>query len=90
MIVTTHAIDRYIERIDPCATRDAAREEIRSHERAVAAAASIGCQSIRLGDGSRLVLEGEKVVSVFARDMRPRQTRQHAGRPPIREEFATE
>lgn len=67
--VTAHAIERFMERVRPCRW-DEAETELRSHERAVLAAASIGCRSVRLGSGARLVLEGSTVVKVYPREVR--------------------
>jgi len=72
--ITTHAIQRFIERVHPCSYSEA-REEIFSHARAIEAAASFGCAVVRCGGGERLILAGNRVVSVFPRNAIPRQIR---------------
>jgi hypothetical protein len=63
--VTRHAAERWIERVNPCATLDQAKAEIRRHERAIVLAASIGCRVVRLSHRHRLILDGENVVTVL-------------------------
>jgi hypothetical protein len=72
--VTAHAIERFIERVVPCSF-DEAREAILSHARAIEKAAEIKCAIVKLGDGSRLVLDGTTVLTVYARHDLLRQCR---------------
>jgi hypothetical protein len=80
--VTRHAVDRYIQRVAPV-TPTEARQRLEATERAVLAAASIGCTSVRLGCGARLALAGAKITTVYGADMPrnhgPRCTRLHRG-----------
>lgn len=66
--VSKHAIVRYRERIRACSITDA-RAAILLHSRALEAAAAMGARIVRLGDGSRLILDGLTVVTVFSKDM---------------------
>jgi hypothetical protein len=63
--ITRNAASRFCERVDPRLTPDEAMAEIRTHERAIAVAADFGCHLLKLGDGSRLVLDGRSVVTVL-------------------------
>lgn len=76
--IYAHAIQRYQERVHPC-TDDVARAEILCASRGIEAAATIGCQVVRLGSRARLILDGENVVTVFGADQLPRQLRRHGG-----------
>lgn len=67
--VTDHAIERYLERVEHCPWEDA-RARL---ERATKSAAAFGCRVVKLGCGSRVVLEGDRVVTVYPRGDRPRQ-----------------
>jgi hypothetical protein len=67
MIVTRHACERFVERVDPCASLAQADAAIRLSERAVTIAATIGCRIVRLGCGAKLVLCRDTVVTVLAR-----------------------
>jgi hypothetical protein len=71
--VTRHACQRYQQRVEPV-TQRIARERILSHSRALEAAAAMGAKLVRLGDGSRLVLNGCTVTTVFAKDMIARES----------------
>jgi hypothetical protein len=72
--VTLHAIHRFQECVAPVPF-DEAREAILSHTRAIEAAAEFGCEIVRCGDGSRLVLDGTRVLTVYARHDLPMQCR---------------
>lgn len=65
--ISAHAAQRYIERVEPGLTVDEARAEIRSHERAIQSALSIGCQSVRLANGVRIIVDCQlgQVVTVL-------------------------
>lgn len=65
IFVYPHAVTRFIERVAPV-TREDAKAAILSHERAIRKAAEFRCSTVRLGDGSRLILDGENVVTVLA------------------------
>jgi hypothetical protein len=72
--VTAHAIQRFMERVAPVGW-DEARAAILSHASSIEVAARFNCAIVKLGDGSRLALDGERVVTVYARGMLPRQCR---------------
>lgn len=72
--VYAHAIQRYQERVRPCSNA-VARAEILAARRGIEAAATIGCEVVRLACGARLILSGENVVTVFPADEKPRQIR---------------
>jgi len=65
VIVTGHAIERWIERINPRATWAGAEAAIRSHSLAIRRAALVGCTCVKLGEGMRLILDGARVVTVL-------------------------
>ncbi len=65
--VTRHAVNRWMQRINPRADYETADREIRSHARAVCAAADFGCQVVKLASGDRLICDGRSVVTVLAR-----------------------
>jgi hypothetical protein len=69
-----HAVTRFQERVAPVSYDDA-RAEILSHAKAIECAASFGCQIIKLGNGARLIIDGENVITVYARKVLPRQCR---------------
>ena len=66
--VTRHAVNRWMERIDRRASYDQADQAIRSHARAVCAAADFGCSVVKLATGDRLILDGRSVVTVLSRE----------------------
>lgn len=63
--VTTHAADRYIERVDPSLSYERAREALLAFAPIVRRAAEFGCSTVRIGCGAKLVLEGETIVTVL-------------------------
>jgi len=67
MIVTAHACERYVERIDPRLSLAAARARIESSASAIEAAADFGCRVVRQGCGAKLILAGDHVVTVYPR-----------------------
>jgi Tfp pilus assembly protein PilX len=67
MIVSRHACERFIERVDNSSTLEEAEAVIRTAERAVNTAASFGCKVVRMGCGAKLVLCGTRVVTVLGR-----------------------
>ena len=64
--ITNHALQRYIERVAPVPLREA-REAIEHAFPAIHCAARIGCTLVVLGNGARLRLDGDKVVTVLAK-----------------------
>lgn len=70
--VTSHACERFVERIDSRLTFDQARAAILRSAAAIECAARFGCGTVRLGNGARLVLVGATVVTVKGRSMRHR------------------
>lgn len=63
--VTQHAIDRYIERIEPTLSVDQARARIMASEGAIKVAADFGCRCVRTGIGAKSILVGDRVVTVI-------------------------
>jgi hypothetical protein len=61
--VTHHAIDRYIERVEPT-DRISARERILGAQRGIAAAAAIGAHIVKLSNRARPVIAGVHDVRV--------------------------
>lgn len=76
--VSPHAVERFQERVAPLPF-DEAKAAILAHSPALEKAADFHCEVVRCGDGSRLVLDGHRVVTVYARDMLPRQCRRGGG-----------
>jgi hypothetical protein len=72
--VTSHAIDRYIERVE-AVSRETALERILSAERAIVKAAEIGCACVKINKNIRFALDGRRVVSVYGAGMFPRSAR---------------
>lgn len=68
--LTRHAIDRYIERVDPSLSIQAARAALMLHAPVIKTAADFRCGTVLLGSGARLVLDGERVVTVLPRKER--------------------
>lgn len=66
--VTNHAANRWIERVDPRLTLDQARDEIRTHTRAIVAASDFGAHTVKLACGARLIVEHRNVVTVLSRE----------------------
>ena len=65
-IVSDHALLRYIERVIGIDV-EAIRAELNCP--AVRAAIEIGCGTVKLGNGARLKLRGQHIVTVLAKDM---------------------
>lgn len=72
--VTLHACERFQQRVAPCSIEEA-RAAILTHARAIEKAAEFNCAVVRCGHGERLILEGTKVLTVYAAGVRPRQCR---------------
>jgi hypothetical protein len=72
--VTHHALERFVERVAPCSLEEA-RERILEHARAIEKAAEFGCEVVRCGSGERLILDGTRVLTVYAAHNLPRQCR---------------
>lgn len=68
MIVTAHAIERWIERVAPVSW-DEAEAAMLAAAPIVDRAAEIGCSVVITGNGARLVLDGETVVTVLVKGM---------------------
>ena len=77
IFVSPHAVQRFQERVQPLPW-DEAKAAILSHAPAIEKAAAFHCEVVRCGDGSRLILDGHQVVTVYARDQLPRQCRRTA------------
>lgn len=63
-IITDHSLLRYIERVWHVDIA-AARAEMMLSGKIVDAAALIGCDTIKLGNGARLKMKGNTVVTVL-------------------------
>lgn len=68
MIVTMHAAERWVERVNPALTVSQARSAIAAHTRAIETAIAFGAHVVRIGTGQKLVIEGDTVVTVAPRD----------------------
>lgn len=69
--VTSHAISRYIERIDPQADYDTAHAALSSP--VIRQAVEFGARFVRLGSGHRVVIEDSAIVTVMPADNYRRQ-----------------
>ena len=58
IIITAHAAQRYVERIDPTLNLDQAREAIRSHSAVLAKAWAFGCHAVLAGKAKIVLQEG--------------------------------
>jgi len=63
--ITDHAAQRWVERVDPGATREEAASVMMAAERAINAAAEIGCHVVRMSNGAKLMIRGDRVVTVL-------------------------
>lgn len=72
--VTTHAALRYVERVDGRLTVEEAFAAILSHSRAIQVAADFRCDTVVLGEGGKLKLDGTRVITVLPRSARSRLT----------------
>ena len=66
--VSQHAIDRYIERVEPV-TEDAARSILSSD--IIQAAAKIGCPHVKMPCGCSAVIANNTVVTVVTKTVKP-------------------
>ena len=64
--ITKHAVQRYMERVGP-ADAIKARAAITEHFPCIDKAAAFGCPVVLLGNGARLILDGDIVVTVLAK-----------------------
>lgn len=71
LVVTMHARERWIERIDGQATIASAGATIAAHSEAVRAAARFRYHCVKLPCGARLIIDGLNVVTVLARGKLP-------------------
>jgi hypothetical protein len=62
--VSDHALLRWIERVEGIDV-EAIRARIASHASLIDAAANIGCDTVKLGNGARLKLKGRVVATVL-------------------------
>lgn len=60
--ITSHAVERYIERVHACSIDDAI-EALSSA--IILKAADFGAHYVRLGTGQRIVLDGHRVITVL-------------------------
>ena len=64
--VTAHAILRYQERVEPV-TAEKAREIMMGASLTIDKASAFGCDLIVLGNGARLRLDGDRIVTVLGK-----------------------
>ena len=81
--ITTHAIERLLERVNPRLTWDEAREALSSP--AIQCAARIGAPYVKLGTGQRVVIDNGSVVTVLPKDENVRCLDRRLVRKSIRE-----
>jgi hypothetical protein len=62
--ISTHAAERYIERFDRRLTVEQARELLMRSAAIIDAASRYGAESVKLGNGARLILRGDVVATV--------------------------
>ncbi len=68
IIVTSHALHRWCERIEPNATLAQAADAIHRHSPAIRIALEFGARVVRLGNGAKLVLHDGVVATVYRRE----------------------
>lgn len=67
VMISQHAAERYVERIDPALTIAEARARIAESLPALERASKFGARVVRQGCGAKLVLVGDTVVTVLTR-----------------------
>lgn len=67
--ISNHAIERWLERVDPKASWAEARQALSGP--AITLAAEFGAPFVKLGTGQRVVLQGSRVITVLPKDIRP-------------------
>jgi hypothetical protein len=77
--VSEHAVHRYMERV-AAVPYEVARARIEAAHRAIDCAARIGCKTVLIDHGGRLVLDGDRVVTVIGRGQHPTRV---AHMPPL-------
>jgi len=65
IVVTTHAAQRYVERVNPRLSEAEAATAIMCARRGIEAAATFGCHVIKLHNGAKLKLRDNRVVTVL-------------------------
>lgn len=80
-VISVHACERFVQRVQPNATLTEARAAIRSHAKAVLAACEVGCKSVRLSCGARLIIDpvGRQVITVYAAKPKLKHSPQRSG-----------
>lgn len=63
--VTTHAAERWQQRVNPALTIAEASAAIMHAERAIETAATIGCHVVKMGNGAKLMVRDGRVVTVL-------------------------
>lgn len=69
MNVSAHAARRYCERVNPTLSPIQAIAAIQAHDAAVSAAIRFRAPVVKLGNGARLVIQDDTVVTVLGRGM---------------------
>lgn len=67
MLISRHAAERWIERIDPTADIAKAEAAMMVHEKIVDLAIALKARAVKLGCGTRLVLAGNCIVTVLGK-----------------------
>lgn len=67
MLISRHAAERWIERIDPTATIAKAEAAMMKHEAILTLAMMFGASAVKLGCGAKLILSGNCVVTVIGK-----------------------
>ena len=62
--VTQHAAERYVERVDPALTIGQAKAQIMKSAKVIDTAAAFGASCVVLGNGARLMLQGDVVATI--------------------------
>lgn len=78
-IISQHAAERFVERVNPRLTLAEARAAIRCYARSIEAAVTLGCHSIRLASGHRLIIQDGEVITVMPVMPKRIDSPQHSG-----------
>lgn len=73
VLISHHAAQRWIERVNPRATMPEAYAAIQSYARVIRIAIGFGARCVRLACGAKLIIAGGVVCTVYRREwMLPR------------------
>lgn len=65
VVISRHALDRWIERVEPTADDEKATASIMAHGKVLELAVSLKAHAVKLGCGAKLVLKGDTIVTVL-------------------------